>query len=57
MHVNPREEHDDGYYGYCCSVRVSTPIEDMESGVNTLHDFEALFLWDVRLGKDHARLI
>jgi hypothetical protein len=58
MHVNPREEHDvgddDGYYGSCCSTRVSTLVEDMESGANALHDFGALFLWDVRLGKDHG---
>jgi hypothetical protein len=26
----------------------------MESGGNTLHDFGALFLQDVRLGKDHG---
>jgi hypothetical protein len=25
----------------------------MENGDTTLHDFGALFLWDVRLGKDH----
>jgi hypothetical protein len=33
MHVNPREEHDDGddegYYGSFYSVRVSTLVEDM----------------------------
>jgi hypothetical protein len=43
-------EHDDGYYGYCCSARISTLVEEMESGVNALHDFGALFLWDVRQG-------
>jgi hypothetical protein len=28
----------------------------MESGANTLHDFGALFFWDVRLGKDHGEI-
>jgi hypothetical protein len=60
MHINPREEHDvggdDGYYGSCCSTRVSTLVEDMESGANALHDFGALFFWDVRLGKDHGEM-
>lgn len=56
MHVNPRKEHDVGYdddscRSYC-STRVSILVEDMESGVNTLHGFGALFLWDAwRLGK------
>jgi hypothetical protein len=35
MHINPREEHDvggdDGSCGFCCSTRVSTLVEDMES--------------------------
>jgi hypothetical protein len=57
MHVNPREErdvgHDDAYYNSCCSARAST-LKDMESGANALHDYGALFLWDVRLGKDHG---
>jgi hypothetical protein len=26
----------------------------MENGSNALHDFGALFFWDVRLGKDHG---
>lgn len=43
MHVNPREDND-GYFGSCCSTRVSTLVEDMENGANTLHDFGALFL-------------
>jgi hypothetical protein len=29
----------------------------MESGANTLHGFGSLFLWDVRLGKDHGVLV
>jgi hypothetical protein len=60
MHVNLREEHDiedyDGYYGSCCSIRVSTLVVDMESGANTLHDFEALFLCDVRLRQDYGEI-
>jgi hypothetical protein len=52
MYVNPREEHDieygDGYYGSCCSTRVSTLVEDMSNGANALHDIGSLFLWDVR---------
>jgi hypothetical protein len=28
--------------------------EDMESRANPLHDFEALFMWDVKLGQDHG---
>jgi hypothetical protein len=60
MQVNPREEHDIGgddglSCGSRCSTRISTLVEDMDSGVNTLHDFVALFLWDAwRLGKDHG---
>jgi hypothetical protein len=58
MHVNPREEHDigddDGYYGFCCSIRVSTLVEVMEGGVDALHYFGPWFLWDVRLGQDHG---
>jgi hypothetical protein len=50
IHVNPREEHDieddDGSYGSCCSTRVSTLVEDMESGANPLHDFGASFYWE-----------
>ena len=41
-------EDDDGYYGSCFSVKVFALVEDMESGTNALHDFEALLLWDVR---------
>jgi len=29
----------------------------MESGVNDLHVFGALLLWDVKLGKNHVVLI
>ena len=29
----------------------------MQSGENPLHDFGALFFWDVRLGKDHRVLV
>lgn len=32
-------------------------MEDIESGANALHDFGALFLWDVRLWKDHREII
>lgn len=44
MHKNPREEHgveDDD--ASCCNAIVSTLLEDRKSGVNTLHDFGALF--------------
>jgi hypothetical protein len=55
MHINLVEEHDVGdddyYYGSYCSARVSTLVENMENGSNTLHDYGALFLWDARLGK------
>jgi len=58
MHENPREKHeikdDDGYYGSCCRNRVSTLVKDMESGANALHNFGALLLWDVKLGKEHG---
>jgi len=57
--VKPKEhdvEDDNGYYGSCCSTRVSTLVEDMKSNTNALHDFGALFLWDVRLGKDHGEI-
>jgi hypothetical protein len=59
MQVNPREEHDVGdddglSCDSCCSARVSTLVEDMESGVDTLHDFVALLMWDAwRLGQHH----
>jgi hypothetical protein len=38
MQVNPREEHDIGgddglFYSSCCSTRVSTLVEDIESGL------------------------
>jgi hypothetical protein len=58
MRINPSKEHDigddDGYCGSCCSTRVSTLVEDRESGDNTLHDFGAFFLCDVRLEQDHG---
>jgi hypothetical protein len=38
----------------CCIALVSTLVDDVENGANALHDFGALFLWDVRLGKDHG---
>jgi hypothetical protein len=60
MHINPREEHDiqgdDGFCGSCCSTRVSSLVEDMESGANSFHCFGALFFWDVRLGQDHGEM-
>jgi hypothetical protein len=60
MHINPREEHDvggdDGSCGSYCSTRFSTLVEDVESGVNTLHGFGALFFWDVRVGKNHGEM-
>ena len=35
--------------------RVSTLVEDMESGANTLHNLAALLLWGAwRLGQDHG---
>jgi hypothetical protein len=50
MHVNPREEHDvrddDDSYGSCCSIGISTLVEGMESGANTLHNYGVLFLWN-----------
>jgi hypothetical protein len=45
---------DNGSYGSLCSSKVSTLVEDMESGANALHGFGALFLLDVRLGQDHG---
>jgi hypothetical protein len=61
IHVNPIGEHDiedvDGSYASCCSIMVSILLEDMESGANALHDFGALFFWDVRLGQDHGVLV
>jgi hypothetical protein len=47
MHVNPREHEvgdDDYYYGSCCSASISTPVEDMETGANALHNFVSLLL-------------
>jgi hypothetical protein len=46
---------DNGSYGSLCSSKVSTLVEDMESGANALHGFGALF-WDVRLGQDHREI-
>lgn len=37
-------------------VGFSTIVDDMEIGANTLHDIGALFLWDVRLGKNHGEM-
>jgi hypothetical protein len=58
MHIIPREKHvvgsDDGSCGSCCSTRVSTLVEDIESRASTLCGFGALFVWDVRLRKDHG---
>jgi hypothetical protein len=60
MHIKPREEHnvgcDVGSCGFCFSTRVSTLVENMESGANALHGFGALLFWDVRLGKDHGEM-
>lgn len=54
MNVNPGEEHDvkddDGYNGSCCGIdKASTLVKSMESGTNTLLDYGALFLWDLKL--------
>ena len=55
IHVNHREENylgdDDGSYGSYCRDRVSTLLDDLESGANSLHDCGVLFLCDTRLGK------
>jgi hypothetical protein len=59
MHVNHRQEHDiedDDDYDSYCSTRVSTVVEDIESGANALHEFGDVFFWDVRLGKDHGAI-
>jgi len=61
MHINPREERDIGGDGGSCVsyyiTGVSTLIEDIESGDNTLHGFTTLFFFYVRLGRDHGELV
>ena len=55
IHANHIEKHyvrdDDGSYGSYCRDRVSTLLDDLESGANSLHDCGVLFLWDTSLGK------
>lgn len=59
MQVNPIEEYyvgdNDCSCGSCCSARVYTLVEDMESGAIALHDLVALFLCDAwGRGQDHG---
>lgn len=50
--VNTRKEDDieddDGCFGSCYSNRVSTIVNEMESGANVWHGFGALFFWEGR---------
>ena len=50
--IRMHSAYDD--YVFYCSASISTLVEDMQSGANTLHNFGALFLWDVRIRQDHG---
>lgn len=48
--------HDDDYDGSFCSTRFSSVLENMENGDNSINYFKTMFLWHMRLQKDHGEM-